>query len=352
MRILLLSLLLITCRASTDQVSRPGYIIDRDDIVRLDRVNFEETSIDPFILQNAIKSSVLIVTGVNQNSLRFCSGSMIAGENARSLPRIITNQHCFAKKNEKNVTFDDVIDNACTETKVFFDFSVKTKPLSRKCLKDSLKTSFIADLAIFTLDAELPDEYAPFSIWNGQVPTGRRAFIVHHPCIEVDGKCCFEADANCPQHVLEELEQNEMHNLQEYGLKFPKKAITTEDCHVIGKFSKELWKKKPTLALGLRHRCDLVNGSSGSGLIDAETGKLLGVNWGGVTINTTSKHNIASSSVYMQEFITTGNVFLPETATGIDKILTSCGAVGTHASTFLLLLPLLSPIFLLTRRKL
>ena len=57
-----------------------------------------------------------------------------------------------------------------------------------------------------------------------------------------------------------------------------------DDCKVIGPFDVSEWDLDRTLPFSLRHTCDLIHGSSGSGLIDAKTGKVLGVNWGGIKI--------------------------------------------------------------------
>ncbi|MDE3270142.1 MAG: trypsin-like peptidase domain-containing protein [Pseudomonadota bacterium] len=344
-------LLSASCREA-EHDSAPHYILDDKDIIRLDNqsIDLASTGIPPDTLTKAFNSSALIVTAAasdKKKSMRFCSGTLIAPEEGSVLPRIVTNQHCFAKKNSEGEALGTIIENICDKTHAYFSFSRQKEPIAKKCLPGSLKVSVVADLAIFTLKSSFDDDqienYRPMKIWEGAVPVGRRAFIVHYPCIEVDGVCCFDKPNACTQAQQQQLESTEMLMLTDVGAKFPKLAITASDCYVLGGFDKALWANKPTLALGLRHRCDLVQGSSGSGLIDVETGALLGVNWGGVTIAEKYQYNIASSSSYLREFIDTGKVTPPETRRGLTS--GQCGTIGSpfnYLTTILLLSPLLA----------
>lgn len=342
--------LLISCHEGQHD-SDPHYILDENDIVRLDpSVDLAQTGIPADTLTKAFNSSALIVTvsadDDTKKSLRFCSGTLIEPEAGSTLPRIITNQHCFAKKNAAGEALGELVEDICSKTYAYFSFSRQKDPIAKKCRAGSLKSSVVADLALFTLNSNFDDDqaknYRPMQIWEGAVPTGRRAFIVHYPCIEVDGVCCFDNANACSSSQREELENSEMLLLTDVGAKFPIQAITASDCHVLGGFDKNLWASKPTLALGLRHRCDLVKGSSGSGLIDAETGTLLGVNWGGVTIAKKHKYNIASSSSYLREFIDTGEVTPPKPSTPFLR--SQCGAIGNVPTNSLMSLLLLLPL--------
>ena len=316
------------CRPQQD-VSKPGYIIGpTNDIERLNNIDIATIEIPASVLENAKRASVLAVTVMRDNKQRFCSGSLIAGRNAGDLPRIITNHHCFAKKvKNTNRSLPEIVPEACEKTSVYFDFSIAEEPVARKCKSGSLVTNYFADFAIFTIDEELPPEYKPFAVWEGEVPANRKAFIIHHP----------SAKESKQGRESEQI-------LKETGTYFPKKAITVNNCQVLGRFEEDFWHLNPNLPFGLRHTCDLVHGSSGSGLIDVETGQLLGINWGGITLTINKverKDNVASSAKYLQEFVSTHNVTSPPIPFKKRDAI-SCGQVAGHNALphqlFLLLL--------------
>ena len=288
--ILIAALLGSACRAQRE-ISQPGYIVGpTNDIERLADTDIEDIEVPTAVLEKSIKSSVLIVTELRSGKHKYCSGSLIAGRKEGDLPRIVTNHHCFAQKIKgTNRSLPDIVPEACEETTAYFDFSHAEEPLSRDCKSGSLVTNFAADFAVFSIDEELPDEYEPFQIWVGEVPANRTAFLVHHPSAE---------------ESKQGRESEEM--LKGTGVYFPKKAITVNNCKVLGRFEEDFWSLNPNLPFGLRHTCDLVQGSSGSGLIDVTSGKLLGVNWGGITLTVNKierKDNVASSAKFLQEFV-------------------------------------------------
>ena len=243
-----------------------GYIIGpTNDIERLNSADMTAIEIPETVLEDATRASVLAVTAMNDGKQKFCSGSLIAGRDAGDLPRIVTNHHCFAKKvKNTNRSLPEIVPEACEKTSVYFDFSIAEEPVTRKCKSGSLVTNYFADFAMFTIDEELPEEYQPFAIWEGEVPANRKSFLIHHP----------SAKESKQGRESEQI-------LKDTGTYFPKKAITVNNCRVLGRFEEDFWHLNPNLPFGLRHTCDLVHGSSGSGLIDIETGQLLGVNWGG-----------------------------------------------------------------------
>ena len=291
--ILISTLLSSACRDHRD-ISKPAYILGpTNDIERLNDVDVATISIDAEVLAKAIKASVLVIT--EGGGRKYCSGSLIGGRKAGGLPRIVTSQHCFAMQSYDRSYMPTLIPEACVLTTVYFDFSTASEPLTRKCKSGSLVTNYDADLAMFSIDAALPADYQPFKIWSsGEVPPNRRAFIIHHPSAKESGQG-------------EESKQK----LKSIDAYFPKKAITVNDCRVLGWFEESSWHYNHNLPFSLRHTCDLVRGSAGSGLIDVETGQLLGVNWGGIAINldeVKSKDNAASAAEFLREFVDSGGV--------------------------------------------
>lgn len=330
--ILIVILLSGACRAQRE-ISQPGYIIGpTNDIVRLSDADANSIEIPKDVLEKAVRASILTVTNLSSGKQKYCSGSLIAGKHAGDLPRIVTNHHCFAKKiKNTDRSSPEIIPEACAETSVYFDFSVSEEPLVRRCKRGSLITNFAADLAMFSIDEELPDDYEPLNVWDGEVPANRSSFIIHHPSAEESGQ------GQESEQVLKEL-----------GAYFPKKAITVDNCRVLGRFEEDFWHLNNNLPFGLRHTCDLVQGSSGSGLIDVESGELLGVNWGGITltINKVSrKDNVASSATYLSEFIDSSNITAPPIPSK-KKDAVACASItaatGAQPALLLLLAPLLA----------
>lgn len=329
------------CRAR-EEIYQPGYIIGpTNDIERLAEADASALSIDHDILKMAISSSVLAVTVLETGKMKFCSGSLIHGKTSTDLPRIITNHHCFAHKIEgTNRALPNTIPEACVETTVHFDFATAIageETVTRKCQRGSLVTNYNADFAVFTLDQKLPTQYKPFEIWEGNIPADREAFIVHYPSAEESG------EGKDAEQILSEL-----------GAYFPKKAITIKNCRVIGKFREEFWHLNPNLPFGLRHTCDLVQGSSGSGLVDAKTGKLLGINWGGITLkvnNEKREDNVASSAEYLRQFVSSGKVTAPPMPDQ-NKDIGGCAVMGDDGSPLTTLLLLLSPVIVLLPSRL
>lgn len=338
--IVIIALLGSACRAQRE-ISQPGYIIGpTNDIERLPDTDVENIDIPSAVLTKAIKASILTVTELSNGKQKYCSGSLIAGRRAGDLPRIITNHHCFAKKiSGTSRSLPEIVPEACKETSVYFDFSIEEEPLKRKCKSGSLVTNFAADFAVFSLDDELPDDYEPFEIWDGEVPANRTAFIIHHPSAKGS----------------EQGRESET-MLKGAGAYFPKKAITVNNCKVLGRFEEDFWSLNPNLPFGLRHTCDLVHGSSGSGLVDAASGELLGVNWGGITLTLNKvdrKDNVASSAQFLREFVDSDNVTSPPMPPS-KKDFTSCASIAGHEpmSHELLLLTLFIPLFIAGRRRL
>lgn len=357
-KILLLSLLVVSSCRGRKEFTRPGYIIGpTNDIERLNKIDVASVDIDSDVLEAAQRSSVLVVTRLEKGGAKHCSGSLIEARKAGGLPRVVTNHHCFAKKlADESRSSEELIPEACHETKVFFTTDIEdedeetteqerttgkraTRYPTYSCQKGSLKTNYGADLAIFTIAEPLPDDYQPFKIWQGVVPANRPAFIIHHPSAKKTG---------------DEEEKNSQESIG--GMTMPTKAITNKDCRVVGRFEPELWDKNPNLPFGLRHTCDLVSGSSGSGLIDAQTGQLLGVNWGGITftINDVERQdNVASSAEFLEQFVNEGDITTPTAPAKKEDSQWLCGVIAGHSpltSTLLFILPVL--IACLRRRNL
>ncbi len=328
------------CRAQ-QEINKPGYIIGpTNDIERLGDLDAGRANIPPEVLERAIKSSILTVTEMYNGKQSYCSGALIDGRNAGDLPRIITNHHCFAHKNSSTGrSLPQVFAEACEETSVYFDFSVKKEPMKRSCARGSLVTNYDADFAMFSLDEELPADYEPFKIWVGEVPPNRAAFIIHHP----------NAKESKQGREGEEM-------LKGTGTYFPKKVITVNNCRVLGRFDERFWSQQDNLPFGLRHTCDLVHGSSGSGLIDVASGRLLGINWGGITMKIDGvdrKDNVASSSEFLREFVDSGDITSPPIPPP-RKDFTSCAHLAGHAAMphEFMLLALFAPLFVALRRRL
>ena len=240
----------------------------------------------------AINASVLILTeGVQQESqkrvAKFCSGTLIQGDTADAPKRVLTNHHCFAQgENEDGTAKAELMPEACHQTYVYFGLSSyhEFKSMRISCKPGTLKTSYDADVAVFSLSQEPPAPYVPLELWDGPTdPGSREAVIVHYPNVKSSLVTAPGSDA-----------------------KLPSASVTRNDCRVIGRFEIGTWDLDKTLPFGLRHTCDIIEGSSGSGLIDVETHKILGVDWGGVKIrfaNDLRTDNVATMARYVREWL-------------------------------------------------
>ena len=275
-----LLVLLPACQAERQPLARHGNIIGINEIVPV-AVARESGQVQDTILTRSLSATALLVTVVN-NRYVHCLGSLLPAAQHGQNPRIITNRHCFANARTPLTAM------ACTRTSVYFNFSQPHTPLiGRRCLPGSLRAHVAADLAIFTLQRQLPPHHRPFKLWKGSVPAAREAFLLHYPHVIHS----FAAPARS------------VSKLPGTRLYFPITAVSADGCVVKGRPRKGLWRLIP---FGMVHSCDMTKGSSGAALIDFQTGQLLGVSWGGLSLRVgkvTKKINFAVSADLLQKFI-------------------------------------------------
>lgn len=285
---LVLSFLLSTCKQVTS-VSTTAYVIGPNDINTITPDNV--VAVPP----NVQAAAVLLTITINQGKRKFCSGTLIPGENGGNY-RILTNHHCFApEEDDKRKVTDDIVQGACEGARVFFGFfrdQLDRREVGR-CQPGSFRNDFQGDLAVFTLEQNPTPRFQPAEFWtDGDVPGGRSGLIMHFPTIEATAP---DADKNL---VLE----------PEAGIKVPVAQFTVADCETLGPFPAQEWQLDKSLKMGFKHTCDLKKGSSGSGLWDAVTGRLIGVNWGGITLkytdpDRTEVFNVATNINYVKLFL-------------------------------------------------
>lgn len=267
------------CKRKPDlhELSYGAYIVGAsNDIKPFDGEPATLKELDP----DAAAASVLVATKMGDKRVKFCSGTLIAGD------RILSNHHCFAETDGEGKATRELLKEACTETRIYFGYlpGHAAQAWSTTCAAGSLRTNFEGDLSVFKLAGSPPDKYKPLALWDGDdTPTGRAAAIVHYPDVE-----------------------ERMELPPEGGAKLPTAAITLDDCQVQGAFAISEWDLDRTLPFSLRHTCDLIHGSSGSALIDLKTSTILGVNWGGIKItydNGVRTDNVATRASYVKAFL-------------------------------------------------
>ena len=158
---------------------------------------------------------------------------------------------------------------------------MESERLQASCRAGTLRTNHSADLATFMLQTKptLPKRYQPLEIWQGKHPKRREAFIIHHP----------------------DVHETQLHNQIGFD-----KAVTGLDCYVLGRFPWYLRIEAGIFLHGVSHSCDIASGSSGAGLIDFATGKLLGVVWGDVVLSSKDEVRLLNGAIhsrYVRRFI-------------------------------------------------
>ena len=271
---------LAACKPLPANVSTTAFILGpTNDIVPVQ--GEVVTRIDPSVLA----ASVLIETTI-KGGVKFCSGTLIGADSAAGRPRILTNHHCFAQEGSDGLALPALLPEACVATRVHFGFVQGQLASSTigTCEAGSLRTTFAGDLAVFTLASAPPERFRPLGIWSSSEGIeGRAAVVVHYPDVA-------SAMAQPPDG----------------GPALPAAQATIDDCRVVGPFAAADFSLDRSLPVSIRHTCDLIHGSSGSGLIDVRTGQILGVNWGGIQINGSSKNtidNVATSAAYVTAFL-------------------------------------------------
>ncbi len=263
------------------QVSTTAYVVGPTvDIISIDKPTVEK--IDPDVLN----ASVMIATRLESKRVKFCSGTLIGPETGADGYRVLSNHHCFAVADADGKATQAMIPEACKGTTAYFGFlrgqAGEATPVA--CKPGSLRTNFDGDLSVFTLASKPPEKHRPIVINEKEDGLeNRAALIVHYP--DVDAEMEVPPDG---------------------GPKLPTAAATLNDCKVVGPFAVSEWDLDRTLPFSFRHTCDLIHGSSGSGLIDAKTGKLLGVNWGGIKISYDDgvrTDNVATRARYVLAFL-------------------------------------------------
>jgi len=317
---LLFTLSIVGCKAKF-RTSKTAYILGNNDINTVTSTND---------IPQLRKATVLIATTKSEGNSMFCSGTLV--KNAQGAVFVITNHHCFANTDPDGNTSKQLVETACVKTKVYFDF-IEGNTWSgetRNCLENSLKSDPNIDIAVFQMNGQLPNDAVILDFYQ-QDSTGRTAIIFHHPARL--GGFAKHSDSD---------------------LSLPMAAITSTDCKILGPFDADELSLDPILQVSIRHSCDLDHGSSGSAMIDVETQKILGINWGGVTINDQNRKierrdNTATRASYAVAFLNsipyTLQAYQPNSKVTGSKTKTSgCMATGIKTNTpwLFFLLPVLA----------
>lgn len=270
------------CKPLAD-VSTTAFILGNSDDIRKIEDHGEAE------VPEAVKSAaVLISTALSGGGRKLCSGTLLApaSDDATKSLRVLTNHHCFAKIDEHGSVQADALPEACVGTSVYLGFvsgSTKNSTIL-KCKTDSLKTDATGDVAVFTIDGNVPSQYGPLNLWSqATIPNARDAIVVHFPDVA--------------------------QNYISFGtppVRLPVAAVTADNCQTAGDFPTNEWELDSTLPFSLQHTCDLEHGSSGSALVDRETLAILAVNWGGIKVNYKANSritNVGTKADYVQAFL-------------------------------------------------
>ena len=305
-------LVLANCKAHTRgaATSQPDFILGENDVRRVADIDPNSLPIAREIFDAASISSPMIMVKLKKGrktGARFCSGLLLTGTD--SLPRVLTNHHCFLKDTKEIVP--DIMPKACDNTVVYFDKAgAKVQrdgivpKLERKCQRGSLRTSFEGDMAIFTLAKPLPPDYTFAKIWDDdEIPINRKAFAIHYPSTKDAGVGMVSIKGG-------------------HEGKAPPKSITVKDCSIQKRLPPELLDQPipeiknsaHRLRYSVSHSCDLTGGSSGAALLDIETGKLLALHFGGLALPTERGYvalNTATHIMHLRQFLAEKQITMP-----------------------------------------
>lgn len=282
----------LNCK-KVNTVSMTAYIIgDTNDIKSLEN--------DGTVSSLHRYSAALITTVIDGDKKKFCSGTLIDPEDGEGEYRVLTNNHCFLLEGDYGTSDNGINSNSergsslCQSLKVFFGFEKgqTEQSIVRECKQGSLRSDSLGDLAIFTLKSNPSLPYKPATLSKREVvASGIKASVVHFPSLDSsaakDGEMVFE---------------------KRVGYYLPVAQVTVNDCNTLGDFSNEEQAAHRSLKVGFKHSCDQIKGSSGSSLWDVERQEIIGVNWGGVTLNYGSTEekgvfNIATHINYVRNFV-------------------------------------------------
>lgn len=347
----------LTACKKAPSVSHASYIIGgTDDIETI------EGSVRDEIPAAHLNSAVVIAIRLNDSQTKkYCSGTLIDPAGPSENPRIITNHHCFTEGGESTASIPrETIPDPCGNVFVHFGFikGATAQSALGRCQPGSFRNDFEGDLAVFTLDKAPGAPYKPAKFWQGEVPGGRKARIVHHPMIEDTSR---------------RRQEDVVHDAT-LGIDLPVAQVTRSNCQTIGLFPQTEWGLDKALGMGIKHTCDQRKGSSGSSLWDVETNTILGINWGGIILSyadssDSETYNVATRAPYVLAFLD-GNLdrmkaeiamgtALPDREAKIASagaktkraLRTGCGMIGhgkssTH-SMILLLVIIACPLFVI-----
>ena len=325
-------LLLASCKMSAwkTETYGPGFVIGDNDIEIVADVDPDSMPIAREIFDAASLSAPMVIVLHHEEEkrlgLHFCSGLLVEGEG--SLPRILTARHCFlGRKAGKKI--QEVFPGTCERTFVYFDKvgnkqqSARIPKIERKCKSGSLRVSRNGDLAIFTLDASLPPNYAYAKIWeDDKIPANRKAFAIHYPTDPKAGvgKVNIEGQFDIPAPASKILVAPKSLTMRNCRLKrrapFEQKFV--EKLIAMGLY-KELAETLPYNApYAITHSCDFTGGSSGAALYDMATGKVLALHFGMVAFIVSQRGkevmgigNAATHAMHLRQFLAGEKLTLP-----------------------------------------
>lgn len=230
----------------------------------------KEDIISEDIIHKAFYASVLIETKLKNKQRKLCSGvlGIIDNISMYSTPVIITNYHCFLSipSTQKDPILDNIIEEACYNTHVYFGiYKNNTDNITQlTCDPKTFIYSKEGDIALFQTKEPIPDQFKPIKITQSQNLldyTNKPIIIVHYSL------------ANTQSMIA----------TKNFGY-LPYASLTFHNCQTLQLFPKRFWYAYLPIQHSVEHTCDIIEGSSGAGLINVNSKELIGINWGGIEI--------------------------------------------------------------------
>lgn len=246
--------MIASCKWNSPAPNFQGYILGSDDLTASDDSTIEYSHVNP----EHVRATGVIHSVDSARNSHFCTGFLLPAASPGKNPRIVSNYHCFTNPAD---TPETLANWACKQTKIYLGHRIdeSTSLFVGGCQSDSLRGDFKADIAVFELSSTVPEDIKPFTLQKKPQQPIADAYVIHHPLIAT--------------HMVAPMGEL---------TKMPTSAISRKNCATALPHEERKIRPDSAFTHDVSHTCDIIEGSSGAPIIDASSGEVVAVNWGGI----------------------------------------------------------------------